>query len=205
MRRGLQDAVGVALEREGLQQEQAEIVDVAAAGGVALRALGCLADAVTAQLDGLADREDVDRLDMLVHQADGVQGGERGNQAFGDLTRLGNGERSLAQDLAKIGVGGLHDDVDQGGVVHDDVAKLGEAKQVVLLQAGDCVPAREDLVVVIVRLNQPQNGVPPSPVVVEKKALRPSGRSRRSNRKVPAMVLPSYSFQSSMRIPVLRI
>jgi hypothetical protein len=78
--RQVETGVVTLLESKALEEQHAEVVDVLAAKlcaalwSVELRIGDALANAVTAQLNGFADGQDVRRLNVLVDQAARVKG-----------------------------------------------------------------------------------------------------------------------------------
>jgi hypothetical protein len=125
------DGGRIPLEGEGLEKKDGEVVDVAGAGAIAFVGVFSVrgfADAVAAELDGLADGEDMHGLDVFVDEAEGVERLEGADEAGGELMGFCDGEATLAKDLAQIGVRGFHDGVDEGGVVEGDGAEMGQGE-----------------------------------------------------------------------------
>ena len=146
-----------------LEQDEGEVVDVAGFEdlSVLVGVVGCggdFADAVAAELDDFADGEDVGGFDVLVDEVAGVQGFERGDEAGGDLAGLFGGEWAVAEDFGEAGLGGLHDGVDERGVVEDGLAVFFEMDEVGLVDFGDDAPAVEDLGFVEVGFDQADDG-----------------------------------------------
>ncbi len=147
---------------ESGEEELGEIVDVGSAVGVGLFGSfgigGGFADAVAAELDGVASGEDVGGFDVAMGEAGGVEGLQGGDEADGDLAGFLGGEAAALEDLAEVIVGGLHDGVDDGGAIEIGFAELPEGNEMGIGDFGDATPAIEDLCGIVVGLDDADDG-----------------------------------------------
>ena len=146
------------LQGEASKQDYGEIVHVAGLEVDAELAFGGFAHAVAAELDDLAGGEDVGWIDVLVDEIPGVQCEEGGDEAYGDLASLFDGEGAFAEDVGEAGVGGLHDGVDEVGAVELSLAAFAEGDEVGLMELLDLAPAGEDFGFVEVGFDKSDDG-----------------------------------------------
>ena len=152
-----------ALLGQALEEDEGEVVDVAGLEGfcVLLWIVGCggdFADAVAAEFDDFASGKDVGGLDVLVDEVAGVEGFERGDEAGGDLAGLVGGKGAIGEDFGEAGFGGLHDGVDEGGLVEGGLAVFSKMNEVDLVDLSDDAPAVEDFGFVEVGFDQTDDG-----------------------------------------------
>ena len=154
----------VGFEGEAAEEEGAEVVDVFAAevgaGGFGGEfSVGeAFTDAVGAEFYGFADGEDVAGLDVFVDEIAGVEGLEGGEDGFGDLKGFGGGEGAFVEDVAKVGVVGLHEGVGEGDAFEGGLADLFDFDEVVLVDFRDVAPAVEELGFVEVGFGEADDG-----------------------------------------------
>ena len=146
-----------------MEEDDGEVVDVAVFEDLAVLVgvvggRGDFADAVAAEFDDFADGEDVGGLDVLVDEVAGVEGFECGDEAGGDLAGLFGGEGPVGEDFGEAALGGLHDGVDERGLVEGGLAVFFEMDEVDLVDLGDDAPAVEDLGFVEVGFDQADDG-----------------------------------------------
>ena len=152
-----------ALLGQALEEHEGEVVDVAGFEDfcVLLGVVGCIgdfADAVAAEFDDFPSGEDVGGLDVLVDEVAGVKGFERGDDAGGDLSGLVGGKGTIGEDFGEASLGGLHDGVDEGGLVEGGLTVFSEMNEVDLVDLSDDAPAVEDLGFVEVGFDQTDDG-----------------------------------------------
>jgi hypothetical protein len=101
------------LKCKGTQEQSGEVVYVAlekllaVCGIVGVEDAG--ADAVRAELDGLAHGDDVGGVDLRVNEAAVVKRRNGWYEAGRDLHGLGDGEGTFFEEVGKVSVGRLHD------------------------------------------------------------------------------------------------
>ena len=128
------------------------------AAGHEFLVLDALANAVAAQLHDFADCQNVAGFDVSVRHAVRVQRMQGFRKANRDFARLGDGERTLFENLGKRSVGWLHQREGERDAFKAGLAEAANGDQVLLLEFNDALPAREDLVFVVHGLGQPDDG-----------------------------------------------
>jgi len=129
-------------------------VHVAISKSIALLTFGELTNAITAELYGLSNREDVGWLYMLMCEALSVEELKAVDDTDGHLLSLFRSEWAFFQYVSEFSVRRFEDCIDEMGTIKDRLATGLQFDQVLLLKSGDDIPASEYLIFIVERLNE---------------------------------------------------
>ena len=116
-----------------------------------------LSNAVTAQLDGIADGKNSSRLNVSMHQPAGMQSAQTADQAFGNLPCLRRRERPLLQCIGKIVFRRLLDGIADGLAIDSGTANSFDSNDVRMLQTAYNFQAGYDGIIVLGDLDDIRN------------------------------------------------
>ena len=147
-----------ALPCESLEQNGGKVVDVAGLEIETFLAFGSFADAVAAELDDLANGEDVGWFDVLVDEIAGMESLERRDETSGDLVGFFHGEGSVLENFGEVGVSVFEESVDERSAIDDGLPALFQGDKVGLFDLGDLTPAVEYLGLIKVSFDETDDG-----------------------------------------------
>jgi hypothetical protein len=116
--------------------------------------LGSLANAIATELNDFANRENIDRIDMLMHKSMRVQSLEGGSHAGRKLPCLGDAKSLPTDHLGQACIDGLKNGIDDRRVVEYELTELLDLENVGVAEGLYASPASQDFLFIKVRRDQ---------------------------------------------------